>query len=491
LDPPQAVLSLHLPQRVLQFRLGYKTPVGEKVYVQLVGDNGVYVTEAAVLDLLPRQDAEWRDAAFINLTGLRFDRLRIAAGARDFELGLDSVRRRWQLVRPRTARADGQRIERALQQALALRVERFVQDQPGVDLEPYGLHQPALTLAFFSGTNQVFGAEFGRSPSNDTSLVYARRSDYPNVVLVSRQVVETLAVPYTEFLDYRLLDQGLEATERIEVRAAEAFTLARQTSGVWRVTAPREFSADPALMRAFLDRMQNLSIVEVAKEVVTDLDLPNYGLAAPALQYGFYADSKSNSAGGVPLVQVEFGTNRDDRVYVRRGDENPVYGTKLEEVQMLPRAAFELRDRRLWNFTTNDVSGVTIHLRGQDYQLRRAPGGQWSFANGSQGIVNTFALEEAMHRFGLLWAKAWIAQGKDRLGAYGFDTLDHRLAIELHRESGSQTLQVGFGATSMSGGPYAWVELEGEPIVFEFPFEVFYVYQDAIRSLTARGGSLP
>ena len=482
LDPPVAVVNLQQPPIRFQFRVGARTAVGEKVYLQLAGTNEVVVTDAAVLNGLPESVNDWRNATFVDLSRLAFNRFAVTAEARDFEMQFEPEVRRWRMIRPRVARVDEGRFVQALQQLQALRVEQFVQDQPGVDLEPYGLDEPALSIEFGSGTNIVFGAQFGHSPTNAPELVYARRSDYPNVVVVSRQVLEAFGVPYRDFLDYRLVDVPLDEAVQIEIQGAESFTLQRQTNGGWRVIAPRTFPVDPALLQHFLGRVAGMAVVEVAKEVVTDLDLPNYGLADPARSYRFLASAQTTNAPGALLIGLDFGASRDERTFVRRTDENPVYTVKTEEVQLLPEAAFQLRDRRLWEFTTNQVVSLTIHRDGRSVKLLRSQNHQWTFAPGSQGIVNTFALEEAVFRLCNLWARAWVDQGADRLEQYGIPQLEHWLELELNGTE-PQRLRVAFGAVSLSGGPFATLELEGEPVIFEFPLEIYYVYRDVIESL--------
>jgi hypothetical protein len=483
LEPPEVKVKVRQSGEELQFRLGYRTPVGERVYLQMEGTGEVHVAESGLLDLLPRSTGDWRDRDFVDLSGVGFNRLRVKAGERGFEVEYVGDPDRWQFIRPRRARADAGRIGTALQALHGMRVERFVQDDPGADLEPYGLDEPALVLSFHEGTNDLFAVQFGSGSEAEPGLVYARRSDYPNVVLVSREPVETWSGAYTEFLDYRLVDRPLDGVQRVEARGVESFTLARQAEGGWRVTAPREFVADPALVAGFLGRLQTMKIAEVAKEVVTELDLPNYGLATPSLQYELLVGPVKEGGEPERLMQIEFGTNRADRVYVRRSDENPVYMTLVEETVFLPRAAFELRDRRLWEFETNQVESVTIKLGGREHKLLRSAGGQWVFAAGSQGIVNTFALEEAVYRFGQLWARAWVAQEPVDLEFYGFPQVDHRLAVKLLSTAGGRELEVAFGARSPSGGPFGLMELEGCATVFQVPYEVYYAYEEVVRSL--------
>ncbi len=482
LDPPAIVVKLDLPSRRIQFRLGIRTAVGDKTYLQEAGSNTVVVTDAVVLDGVPNSASDWRSPMFVDLSRLAFNRFSATAGTSEFEMQFEPERRRWRMTRPRTARVNESRFVQALQQLQALRVAQFVQDAPGIDLEPYGLDEPALALEFGSGTNVVFGAQFGQSPTNHADLVYARRSDYPNVVLVSRQVLDAFGVPYRSFLDYRLVDAPIDQVTAVDVQAVEPFSLQQQTNGGWRVVRPESFPADPVLVRNFLNRLATMKIVEVAKEVVTDLDLPNYGLANPALAFRFKVTPGTNAL-AADLPGLDFGTSREGRTFVRRTDENPIYTVMTDEVLLLPAAAYQLRDRRLWDFATNQVVSVTIHRNGRSEKLVRSPAGQWSFAEGSQGIVNTFALEEAVFRLGKLWARAWVDHGPDRLDQYGIPQLDHWLEVELAEPAEPRVRRVAFGAISLSGGPYAVVDLEGEPVVFEFPLEIYHVYQDVIESL--------
>src|SRR5213075_2511115 len=80
-----------------------------------------------------------------------------------------------------------------------------------------------------------------------------------------------------------------------------------------------------------------------------------------------------------------------------------------------------------------------------------------------------------------LQSKAWIASGKIDPARYGFNEPPHRLSIEVNNGDKTRTLVVEFGTQSLSGGPYALVDLEGRPTVFDFPFEVFHVYSEVVR----------
>src|SRR5438552_18830394 len=106
-------------------------------------------------------------------------------------------------------------------------------------------------------------------------------------VTVSRQLRDLLRSPYADFLDKRLIEFAPGDVDSIRGRSLESFALQKQTNGVWRIVAPFSARADPALVEAFLNRLNSLQIVETIKEVVTDVDpdLPKYGLSPPPRTY--------------------------------------------------------------------------------------------------------------------------------------------------------------------------------------------------------------
>jgi len=493
LEEPLATVIVQQGQKKLPtLRLGAKTAVGEKLYLQQVGSAGVLVTESALLDRLPKSAVEWRDPVFLHLAGLKFDRLSVVrSGSREFAVERDPAGKLWRLTTPRSARADNNLLQQLLQQLQNAHVDQFVSDAPGVDLEPYGLQAPEVVLAFGQGTNNFLTVEFGKSPTNNPAQVYARRSNYPPmIVTVPRPLLEKLRAPYTDFLDKRLVEFTPATVDRIEARATEAFALQKQTNGTWLIVEPISAPADPALVRGFVDRLNSLQRVDLFKEVVTALDLPNYGLAPPTREYVLKTAAATST--NDPIARIEFGTNQADRIFVRRSDETSVYTMPIEEIESLPQAAFELRDRRIWSFTTNQVSGATIEFKGKTYKLQRGANGRWGIAEGSQGMVNPFAIEEAMYRFGQLRSKAWDACGHFDGARYGFGDPPHRISIEVNAGDRPKTLTVEFGdQQSPSGGPYARVDLEAGQTVFDFPFEIFHVYNEVLRNLTAAVGASP
>lgn len=466
LDPPLAVIRIRSADGPIQLRVGAKTLLGDRVYVQPVGAPGILVTDASLLAHLPVSTDAWRNPMLIHQDAQVFDSIAIVANARPLRLERDPANQAWRLVEPKPARrADFGRVEYLVQQLLHARVTDFVSDNPKVDLEPYGLQPPATELTLASGSNVVFQMQFGQGLAADPGQVYARRMSHTNIVLVSKELADLVGRPYMDFRDRLLLSFRPALVDRIEAQADEFFAVQR-TNGPWRIVEPFQAPADQQLMQLFLQDLAKIEIVRFEKDVVTDFS--PYGLHKPSRQY-ILKNTLANASGitNRTLMQVDFGaipTDELDTVFCRRGDESSVYVVAFADMFRLERAAFALRDRRVWNFASSNVVGVTVVQRGHKRELARDPVTRtWIRDNPPANA----AIEETLHRLGELQAESWVARGQSQAEKLGAAGGKYDLTLQLN-EGGP--LKLSFGSLSSSGQPYAAVTLEqGEPVVFKFP----------------------
>jgi hypothetical protein len=478
-EPPQTTLVLHQGEDQSLIHVGYRTPPGDQVFVQVVGVGEVYVVDADLLKLIPTQADEWRSTNLVDLSTLVFDRLMVTNLGKVFELQHSPDYRLWRMILPGwEPRADSDKVIEALRQLQALPVTRFVTDDPKADLDSFGLQTPDLSLAFVQGSNTVLLLEFGKSPTNSPTQLYARRHDQNAVVMVPKELLAPWRGALEGFRDRHLITLPGRVDE-IQVHAQDDFTVQRDARNSWRVLPhdfPQGFPGDPGLMNEFLTNLINLQVVGFPKDVVTTPDLPAWGLDAPVRTYTLKAATNNPLAGltNVVIAQLDFGTNQDDKIFARRADETSLYTVNLADFTRLPSASWQLRERRIWNFSENDVTGITIHQNGKTRKIVRHGPKSWSLAPGSEGIINDLALDEVVHRLGELAAVVWVENGDAHRASYGFIPDNHQLAIEL---KDGRTLSIQFGGNAPSGFPYAMTTLDGQPWIFEFPWGVHQFVQ--------------
>jgi hypothetical protein len=459
---PQAALTLKTRDKLIPILIGSRTAPGDQVYVHIAGLEGVYLVDSALLKLLPRNVDDWRDSAFADLQLMRFDRINISNTVASLEVQRDLTNLLWRLTRPMSARADSQRINLALQKLNAARVTKFVTDDSKADLESFGLNAPELELTLSQETNVVATYQFGRSPTNDSTQVFARRLGVSTIVTVPNDLLELWRGPLNQFRAPHVVSFS-RPVDRIELTGTEPFTLQRISSNSWQI-AQSALPVDTTLVDGLLTTLGNLS-VEQFKDSITESDLPRYGLVNPYRQVQL---SSMVTNGGSPtnlvLATLSFGTTNGD-YFVRRSEENPVYAIAPGQAQQIPTHPWQLRERRIWNFNENDV--VRLFFKSdQQVELRRAGTNTWVLPPNVPGVLNSFGIEETVHRLGELTATAWIGHGEGLREKFGFGTNNVTLTLELKDRT---KYIVEFGGASADHYPYAVVTLDGEPWYFEFP----------------------
>ena len=489
-DPPAAALALQLGERRLELRLGFPTVLGGQLYAQVVGREGLYTVDAALLKTLPATLNEWRETALVQLAGRPYDRLEVRPITNGFEVVRSPTNRQWQMTRPLPTRADNTRLALLLQELELCRVTGFVADDPRADLEPFGLQPPEREIVLGHGTNDMLVLQIGRSPTNAPDEIFIRRLANSNVVRVARAPIAPWLAGFREFCDRRLMVFKADTVNRIEVAGDEAFALERQTNATWRIVSPAPAAADSLLVLELLQNLSEMEFLEFEREVATDFTA--YGLAPPRRQFILKGTPTNAVPAGTNLVlaQLDIGAANGFKYYARRSLENSV--VTLADNGRLPRAAFALRDRHLWNFTTNQILSITVQQWGQTRKLVRTGPMRWAPAPGSDGPVNPVTLEEAAYRLGQLQAERWVSRGEAELARYGFATTDHRLQVEVNLGDGPKTFTLRLGRPSLSArSAFAAVALEGEPgpVIFECTPGLFEFIQSDLSIPRAGGGT--
>ena len=351
-------------------------------------------------------------------------------------------------------------------------------DDPKADPDAFGLQTPALELTLAKNTNLLVQLQFGKSPTNDSTQVFARRVGLSTIVTVPRSLLEPWQGTFNQFREPHLVALPTNVTQ-IEIRSAEPFTLQRNPGNGWRVVG-QESPVDAGLVDGFIAALNRLEIVQF-KDSITEPDLPAYGLTAPIRQIIISAPGPgTNGVTNVVLAALSFGSTNAGNIYVRRADENPVYAVAWTDFQYLPAAAWQLHPRPLWNFDASDVTRIVVQQGDHRRELLHAGTNNWVLATGSSGILDgarKAAIEETAHQFGALAATAWVGRGDENRARLGFGTNSMALTFEL--KTGAKH-QVEFGGLSPENYPYAAVKLDGQTWFFEASLAL---YQLALYSL--------
>jgi hypothetical protein len=465
-DAPLIAIALERGEERLDVRFGARTPAGDQVYVQIGSDPSIFVVNADLLDRIPRTPNDWRNAALFDLGDDKPDKLEILHNGTGYLLQLDPTNKLWKLARP-AHRADQNQVRELIRRIQLGRVVEFVSDDPRADGDGYGLHAPEYEVMLGSGA-LARRVQFGRSPTNNPGLVYARLLSHSNVVLVAKSAVEPLTMQYAELRDRQIISFAPELVDLIEVKSDETFEVRRDATSIWKAA---EIAADPAFVAEWLKMLSQLEASEFERDVVEDFS--RYGLDPGQRQYTLRtAVTNATGVTNVPIARLAFGTNAEGRTFARRFDEKSIYAISAWDFSHMPTAAWQFREHRIWNFTTNQVVRITVREGQTTREVIRQPNGQWIDVKGWPTTVNQFALEEVTRSLGELTATMWLARGEDVRERFGFGTNPTQFIVALGGDQ-PQTLMVEFGRLAPTRLPYALTMVEGQPTVFEFPWVLY------------------
>jgi hypothetical protein len=461
-DDPQYTVDVTAGEQTWHLRVGNKTAPGDGVYVRVVGLNGAFVTDPGWLQWLPHDPTSWRDTALVD-TDRTVDWLVITNGAKVIELRSDATNHVWRMIRPLQARADGARIATALQLLRSASVSKFVTDDPKADLTTYGLQPAGLDVWLGHGTDLLTAIHAGKDDTDNPADMYVQRQGWGSVLTTAKQPLSPWRSAVNDWRDRHLLDLTAPIAG-IDVRGENGFTLQQQPGSTNWMVVGEKFPTDLDEIQQFVRLLASLRVTDFVKDFVTGTDLQDFGLTTNSHQIILFgAAGDTNNV----LSRLIFGAATTNEIYVKRGDEDFVYGLSLDQYNQLPEYGWQFRDRRIWNFSETNVTQVTLHQDGRTLSLLRLGKDAWSLAAGSQGMINPPAVEEVVHRLGQLTCDGWIGRDITSPEKYGLGSLKLQIVIELRT---GEKLTVDFGEEiphrqTVVGG----VTLDGGRWAFVFP----------------------
>ncbi|HEX5397603.1 MAG TPA: DUF4340 domain-containing protein [Verrucomicrobiae bacterium] len=471
-ENPQARIVIAAGDQNLQLVVGNLTAPGDQVYLRVVGREGVFVADAGWLRLIPRTADAWRDTALVDAGQAQFDWIVLTNNVKGvtIELRCDPTNHLWRMIRPLQSRADADHITDALQQLETASVTRFVTDDTNADLAAFGLQPSDLDLWLGRGTNMVTAIHVGKSATNDTTMVYAQREGWSAIFLARRDALAPWRGTVNDFRDTRLFELTAPVAE-IEVNEGDTnhFVL-REPPGTtnWSL-ASEKYPVDTEYVQSFIKALAGLRISDFVQAVATAPDLPAYGLDKPRRE--IVLRSRAGDTNAV-IADLQFGLAQTNKVFVRCAGEDFVYAIPELDYNRLPDAAWQFRDRQIWNFKGDDVTQITIHQNGRTRQIVQNSPGKWSLAPGSSGIIEDKNIEQAVELFQQFGSDGWLPP-RFVTPDFGFDTNSLQITFEL-KNGDKNTVEFG-GQSPQLKTALAAVTLDGKQWCFLSPPAPFQI----------------
>ena len=455
------------------------------VYACLAGGKTAFTVEAETVDKLFPTTPEIQCKTLTRLDPFTLKTAVITCGASEVELSKPDFD--WKMVKPYDAEADNAAVTRTLDAFQNARIDQFVTPTP----EPgkYGFETPAGSFSYTQadkGTvSIVFGADAGEG------LIYAKRSDTPGVLKVSKDVFKELQTPA---LSYRSLDMQKVAATDVDTltltRGEDAYVLKRTSDSMsavaWRLAKPVDAPANSSMMNALGAALATTRATALVDENASDL--ARYGLDRPAVRLDFQMSSSAAKKPRSLLVGKPAETG--GRYALLEGDRlvftiNPIFARSLMD---------EPRDTSVFSFNTSSAN--VIEFTGGDAKVSFSKeGDKWTVtapapAAGAPPFDPGGAVSaELAHLAGIRTPK-FVSYRTAELAKYGLEK--PRAVVRITLPSGAAALSVGAVAES---GYYYGTSTTLDGVFLLTPGDVLYVLEpskllvsrEAAQAAEARG----
>lgn len=301
----------------------------------------------------------------------------------------------WRLVDPVSWPANPFAVDRLLSAVQFLEVQaRFRQaeiEETGRSLADYGLAEPAVTLTVGRG-NQQETLHLGGTTEVGERL-YARREGGDRVLVVSRELLESLAIGLPGLRSEAVFSMPAFAIENVSIQqpgtTEPALRLAR-TNDSWRMESPVEAEADPDEVQTRLVGLTRLTVD----------DFREMSPAEAGLEPGAYRIALDGDGARQTLIVGRSFTQENGRVlrYARRADSPAVILIpELELLEVLEDAETALRSRDLVPFPITSVERIAISSPTENLTLQAIESGEWRvLANGRGDDLSVPAAEPSV-----------------------------------------------------------------------------------------------
>ncbi len=475
-------------------------------YVRVAGSEGIEVVDAEGLELVDLPAARWRDRELFRVPSFEVDRLSLTGPGRD--LKLERKPDGWRITGPFRALAQEAKVDGLVADLGALRVTddaRFaLDDARDADLDRFGLKVPVLTVAVDAGRVDHRRAQqvlhVGKPVEGQPGLVYARRGDQDDVVMIEGRSLAGLGANPNAFRSPKVADIHLNRVARFQVDAdGKSFEVARQGND-WIITKPEFARADRQAVQAFLRSLDGLQT-----EIHLDpRSRPDFGLDKPQIRLQVWeaGNGRAGPTAAPPEPDFALDIGRRDAttktVFARTDGDPTAFGLPEAVLESFPRSVLGLRDHLVIALRVERIERLALSGSGRKVALNAPVLALDPFKTGPIGWwmvepVVAPADPEAMGRLlkllGGLRADALVADSADapalaRFGlkdppltltwsAFAPDTPDP--AAKAGRKGGARfkleeySLQVGAQVPGKPATRYA--KLDDRPLIFTLPAE--------------------
>jgi hypothetical protein len=265
---------------------------------------------------------------------------------------------RWIITSPVDTRGDRYAADAVISTIEGAKREEVVYDSLEKQKE-YGLDEPSSSLRFYlSGDEQPHGIDFGIE-SLDGTKVFAKTVGKHSIVSVPVELKNGMIKSLFDLRDKALAHFKAEDVVEISYISSRGAFLLHREDDQWYLM-PDRVKASNTRVEMYTGTLIYDHFVEVVEEKADAA--ARYGLMSPRLIVSF---TLKNGTDYLFLAGDSVKRGDKEYFYATRSTDRIVFQVKSEVVAGLARTAFDMRDRRIFDFEDKEVTGLILTRSAQ------------------------------------------------------------------------------------------------------------------------------
>jgi hypothetical protein len=442
LDPPAAEITVKVKDRAepLVLLLGGKNPTGVWVYGKEPAKPTVFVLSELALRDATKPVSELREKTILAFTRQDVTQVDITHGSQEFSVALGEGANEWRMVKPRSYRADRDRLFDFMDKLQSGKVKEFVSEAPK-SLTQYGFDQPTR-VTLWTGKDKERTARsllLGKFDAEKKG-VYAVRQGESGVFLLGEEIWNVLPKSVADLRDKTVIEYDREKVTKLEVDSPKGKMVLARDGEKWQISEPEKLKADDGEVNGFLWKLKEL---KAQSFLADDPAAAGRYLRKPEVRVSVW---QQGAQAPKTLALAPAPPKRDGKTlaYAAVLGQGPVALVDSAALGDLARSLTDLRDHSLLPFfEPKDVKRVHVKIGDQALLVERKGDTEWQLLEPKKGKARDARITDLLYAVrGLKWSELVSSRG-ERAAQYGFDRPS--LELTLWKADGAEigTLIVG------------------------------------------------
>lgn len=302
--------------------VGDKNPTGSFVFARRSGSADVFVTTTSLQTNIEKKLFDLRNKKVLSFE--TNDVKELLLNTKRVKINLAKTGSVWNMTFPGDYKADNAEVNKITSRLNSENVKEFVDETP-VNLQKYGLLNPAVKVELFLGENKAKKTLLiGRA---DGDKYFAKDESRNPVFLVDSAFVNIFNISVFDLRNKDVADFEPTSADRLELNySGMTVVCEKDTADNWFVVAPDSGKAQNFKISSIIRQVSGLKV----EEFVTDSpgSLGTYGLSRPEVTCKIYNNDQL-------LTELLLGKEKNDKIYVKTTDVKSVYLVKKDIIEEL------------------------------------------------------------------------------------------------------------------------------------------------------------